>query len=135
MDILAISCDSFDEQVNVLIGRGQGKKNHVENLQKLRKWCRDYKVAFKINSVINRFNVDEDMNEHIKALSPVRWKVSPAEHARLYATNTLEKLGPVTLKTRILGILEFSSQDLGSSLCLAYTLLFLVSYSVGKTLK
>lgn len=77
LDILAISCDSFDEQVNALIGRGQGKKNHVENLQKLRRWCRDYKVAFKINSVINRFNVDEDMNEHIKALSPVRWKVSP----------------------------------------------------------
>ncbi|KAM7334807.1 hypothetical protein ACRRTK_005284 [Alexandromys fortis] len=65
----------FNEDVNVLIGRGQGKKNHVENLQKLRKWCRDYKVAFKINSVINRFNVDEDMNEHIKALNPVRWKV------------------------------------------------------------
>ncbi|XP_019683510.2 radical S-adenosyl methionine domain-containing protein 2 isoform X2 [Prionailurus viverrinus] len=75
LDILAISCDSFDEQVNVLIGRGQGKKNHVENLQKLRTWCRDYRVAFKINSVINRFNVDEDMREQIKALNPVRWKV------------------------------------------------------------
>lgn len=75
LDILAISCDSFDEQVNVLIGRGQGKKNHVENLQKLRKWCRDYRVAFKINSVINRFNVEEDMNEQIRALNPVRWKV------------------------------------------------------------
>ncbi|KAG8512368.1 Radical S-adenosyl methionine domain-containing protein 2, partial [Galemys pyrenaicus] len=75
LDILAISCDSFDENVNVLIGRGQGKKNHVENLQKLRTWCWDYRVAFKINSVINRFNVDEDMNEQIRALSPVRWKV------------------------------------------------------------
>lgn len=75
LDILAISCDSFDEQVNILIGRAQGKKNHVEKLQKLRQWCRDYKVAFKINSVINRFNVDEDMNEHIKVLNPVRWKV------------------------------------------------------------
>ncbi|XP_058538431.1 S-adenosylmethionine-dependent nucleotide dehydratase RSAD2 isoform X2 [Neofelis nebulosa] len=75
LDILAISCDSFDEQVNVLIGRGQGKKNHVENLQTLRTWCRDYRVAFKINSVINRFNVDEDMREQIKALNPVRWKV------------------------------------------------------------
>ncbi|XP_006895798.1 PREDICTED: radical S-adenosyl methionine domain-containing protein 2 [Elephantulus edwardii] len=75
LDILAISCDSFDEQVNVFIGRGQGKKNHVENLQKLRAWCRDYRVAFKINSVINRFNVDEDMNEQIKALNPVRWKM------------------------------------------------------------
>ncbi|KAM4866764.1 S-adenosylmethionine-dependent nucleotide dehydratase RSAD2 [Thomomys bottae] len=75
LDILAISCDSFDEQVNILIGRGQGKKNHVENLQKLRMWCKDYRVAFKINSVINRFNVEEDMNEPIRALSPVRWKV------------------------------------------------------------
>uniref|UniRef100_A0A663E4R2 S-adenosylmethionine-dependent nucleotide dehydratase RSAD2 n=1 Tax=Aquila chrysaetos chrysaetos TaxID=223781 RepID=A0A663E4R2_AQUCH len=75
LDILAISCDSFDENVNVLIGRGQGKKNHVENLHKLRQWCREYGVAFKINSVINRFNVEEDMNEQIKALNPVRWKV------------------------------------------------------------
>ncbi|NWH66505.1 RSAD2 protein, partial [Geococcyx californianus] len=75
LDILAISCDSFDENVNVLIGRGQGKKNHVENLHKLRQWCQEYTVAFKINSVINRFNVEEDMNEQIKALNPVRWKV------------------------------------------------------------
>ncbi|XP_036729231.1 radical S-adenosyl methionine domain-containing protein 2 [Balaenoptera musculus] len=75
LDILAISCDSFDEQVNVLIGRGQGNKNHVENLQKLRTWCKNYRVAFKINSVINRFNVDEDMKEQIKALNPIRWKV------------------------------------------------------------
>ncbi|XP_038595862.1 radical S-adenosyl methionine domain-containing protein 2 [Tachyglossus aculeatus] len=75
LDILAISCDSFDEQVNVLIGRGQGKKNHVENLQKLRKWCQHYGVAFKINSVVNRFNFEEDMNEQIKVLNPVRWKV------------------------------------------------------------
>ncbi|XP_016054690.1 PREDICTED: radical S-adenosyl methionine domain-containing protein 2 [Miniopterus natalensis] len=75
LDILAISCDSFDEDVNVLIGRGQGKINHVENLRKLRRWCRDYRVAFKINSVINRFNVDQDMREHIKELNPVRWKV------------------------------------------------------------
>ncbi|XP_077782481.1 S-adenosylmethionine-dependent nucleotide dehydratase RSAD2 isoform X2 [Podarcis muralis] len=75
LDILAVSCDSFCEEVNVLIGRGQGRKSHVENLQKLKKWCQDYGVAFKINSVINRFNMEEDMNEHIKALNPVRWKV------------------------------------------------------------
>ncbi|XP_053141823.1 radical S-adenosyl methionine domain-containing protein 2 [Hemicordylus capensis] len=75
LDILAISCDSFNEEVNVLIGRGQGKKNHIENLQKLKKWCQDYSVAFKINSVVNRFNIEEDMNEQIKALNPIRWKV------------------------------------------------------------
>ncbi|XP_053564921.1 radical S-adenosyl methionine domain-containing protein 2 [Bombina bombina] len=75
LDILAVSCDSFNEDVNKLIGRGQGKKNHVENLIKIRKWCCDYNVAFKINSVINTYNVDEDMNKEIMQINPVRWKV------------------------------------------------------------
>ncbi|XP_062894181.1 S-adenosylmethionine-dependent nucleotide dehydratase RSAD2 [Mobula hypostoma] len=75
LDILAISCDSFDEETNRLIGRGQGKKNHIENLYKIRKWCKDYKVAFKINSVINRFNIEEDMTEQVRSLDPIRWKV------------------------------------------------------------
>ncbi|KAL0969353.1 hypothetical protein UPYG_G00225990 [Umbra pygmaea] len=75
LDILAISCDSFDEDTNQTIGRAQGKKSHVDNLLKVREWCRQYKVAFKINSVINTFNVDEDMTEKITELNPVRWKV------------------------------------------------------------
>ncbi|XP_077344867.1 S-adenosylmethionine-dependent nucleotide dehydratase RSAD2 [Lithobates pipiens] len=75
LDILAVSCDSFVEEVNKLIGRGQGKKNHVEKLMKIRKWCRDYNVAFKINSVINRYNMDEDMTKEIEMISPIRWKV------------------------------------------------------------
>ncbi|XP_076834234.1 S-adenosylmethionine-dependent nucleotide dehydratase RSAD2 [Brachyhypopomus gauderio] len=75
LDILAISCDSFDEDTNKVIGRGQGKKSHLDNLHKVCNWCREYKVAFKINSVINTFNVHEDMTEHITSLNPVRWKV------------------------------------------------------------
>ncbi|XP_045919279.1 radical S-adenosyl methionine domain-containing protein 2-like [Micropterus dolomieu] len=76
LDILAISCDSFDEATNQLIGRAQGRKSHVDNLHKIRNWCLQYKVAFKINSVINTFNVDEDMTEAITQLNPVRWKVT-----------------------------------------------------------
>ncbi|XP_036398484.1 radical S-adenosyl methionine domain-containing protein 2 [Megalops cyprinoides] len=75
LDILAISCDSFEEDTNKLIGRTQGRKSHLDNLYKVRNWCTEYKVAFKINSVINTFNVDEDMREHISELCPVRWKV------------------------------------------------------------
>ncbi|XP_044145131.1 radical S-adenosyl methionine domain-containing protein 2 [Bufo gargarizans] len=75
LDILAVSCDSFNEDVNKLIGRGQGKKNHVEKLMKIRQWCCDYNVAFKINSVITSYNVDEDMRNEIAMISPIRWKV------------------------------------------------------------
>ncbi|KAK6304198.1 hypothetical protein J4Q44_G00247840 [Coregonus suidteri] len=75
LDILAISCDSFDEDTNHTIGRAQGRKSHLDNLFKVREWCQKYKVAFKVNSVINTFNVDEDMREKITGLNPVRWKV------------------------------------------------------------
>uniref|UniRef100_A0A673KX33 S-adenosylmethionine-dependent nucleotide dehydratase RSAD2 n=1 Tax=Sinocyclocheilus rhinocerous TaxID=307959 RepID=A0A673KX33_9TELE len=75
LDILAVSCDSFNEDTNKVIGRGQGRKSHLGKLHQVRDWCRDYKVAFKINSVINTYNVDEDMTEQITALNPVRWKV------------------------------------------------------------
>ncbi|XP_063040197.1 S-adenosylmethionine-dependent nucleotide dehydratase RSAD2 [Engraulis encrasicolus] len=75
LDILAISCDSFNEDTNQAIGRAQGQKSHLDNLFKIRSWCQDYKVAFKLNSVINTYNNDEDMAENISQLNPVRWKV------------------------------------------------------------
>jgi len=34
------------------------------------------KVAFKLNTVVNVYNVDEDMTEQIIRLNPVRWKVN-----------------------------------------------------------
>ncbi|XP_048830767.1 radical S-adenosyl methionine domain-containing protein 2 [Brienomyrus brachyistius] len=75
LDILAVSCDSFTEDTNIQIGRTQGRKSHVENLKLVRDWCRQYKVAFKINSVICSYNVEEDMREHIAELNPIRWKI------------------------------------------------------------
>ncbi|XP_067011564.1 S-adenosylmethionine-dependent nucleotide dehydratase RSAD2-like [Anabrus simplex] len=75
LDILAISCDSFDEETNREIGRGQGNRNHVQKLLKIYEWCREYHVAFKINTVVNTKNVDEDMSENIMSLNPIRWKV------------------------------------------------------------
>ncbi|SPQ23844.1 291a82db-4b1b-41a7-9672-37340e864fbb [Thermothielavioides terrestris] len=72
LDILAVSCDSFDEQTNVAIGRGSG--DQVQRLYQIAEWCRTYGVLFKINTVVNRLNVAEDMNAHIAALRPFRWK-------------------------------------------------------------
>jgi radical S-adenosyl methionine domain-containing protein 2 len=72
IDIMAVSCDSFDETTNVKIGRGTG--NHVQHLQRLSVLCRQYGVKFKINTVVNRYNVNEDMNASIRQLAPFRWK-------------------------------------------------------------
>ena len=75
LDILAISCDSFNEDTNFAIGRHQGSKSHLASLKSVRLWCQQYKVAFKINTVVNIHNVGEDMAEEIMDLNPVRWKV------------------------------------------------------------
>ncbi|KAF2789848.1 radical SAM enzyme [Melanomma pulvis-pyrius CBS 109.77] len=72
IDILAVSCDSFDEATNIEIGRGSG--NQVPQLYKIGSWCRQYGIKFKINTVVCRLNYQEDMNQQIDALRPFRWK-------------------------------------------------------------
>lgn len=72
IDILAVSCDSFDEATNIEIGRGDG--NQVPQLYRVAKWCKKYNIKFKINTVVCHLNYPEDMNHHIAALRPFRWK-------------------------------------------------------------
>ncbi|KAL2119404.1 hypothetical protein VTJ04DRAFT_6365 [Mycothermus thermophilus] len=72
LDILAVSCDSFDEATNIAIGRGSG--DQVAQLYRIAGWCREYGVMFKLNTVVNKLNVVEDMNAHIERLKPFRWK-------------------------------------------------------------
>ena len=69
LDILAISVDSFDPEINAKIGRRSGSKStHLESLQKVRAWCRDYNVLFKLNTVVNKFNFEENMTENIRCV-------------------------------------------------------------------
>lgn len=72
IDIMAVSCDSFDEATNVKIGRGQGK--HLEKFKQLSGMCREHGIIFKVNTVVNRYNFDEDMVAAIQAIAPQRWK-------------------------------------------------------------
>jgi radical S-adenosyl methionine domain-containing protein 2 len=38
VDVLGVSCDSFDEKVNTAIGRGTG--DNMTQLFRIRNWCR-----------------------------------------------------------------------------------------------
>ncbi|CAE7312186.1 Rsad2 [Symbiodinium microadriaticum] len=73
VDILAISCDSFQEEINLKIGRGKG--SHLQQLQQIRQWCEEADIKFKVNTVVNKMNINEDMRDMIRRLNPVRWKV------------------------------------------------------------
>ncbi|KAF1834933.1 radical S-adenosyl methionine domain-containing protein 2 [Decorospora gaudefroyi] len=74
LDILAISCDSFNPETNINIGRGDDGKN-TDRLFRIAEWCRTYGVKFKLNTVVNVYNWNEDMVDNIEKLAPFRWKV------------------------------------------------------------
>ncbi|KAI0111692.1 radical SAM enzyme [Daldinia grandis] len=74
LDILAVSCDSFNSETNKKIGRGDDGANAVR-LFRIAEWCRKYGIKFKLNTVVNIHNWDEDMVANIEQLAPFRWKV------------------------------------------------------------
>ncbi|KAK6502478.1 hypothetical protein TWF506_003060 [Arthrobotrys conoides] len=74
LDILAVSCDSFNPETNKKIGRGADGEN-VTRLFQIATWCRNYGIKFKLNTVVNVHNWDEDMTIQIQELAPFRWKV------------------------------------------------------------
>jgi radical S-adenosyl methionine domain-containing protein 2 len=77
LDILAISCDSFDDECNRQAGRTNGKQSHsqISHVRRVRHLCEQYGVIFKINSVVHKLNYQEDMTYAIDELQPERWKV------------------------------------------------------------
>lgn len=74
IDVFGVSCDSFDKETNIRIGRGK-KGENVQKLFKIRELCKQYGIKFKLNTVVCNYNKDEDMVENIKKLNPDRWKV------------------------------------------------------------
>jgi radical S-adenosyl methionine domain-containing protein 2 len=53
LDIMALSCDSFDPETLLKIGRTEnGKPTHVPNVLKVADMCRERGVIVKVNSVI-----------------------------------------------------------------------------------
>ncbi|KAF9078705.1 radical SAM enzyme, partial [Rhodocollybia butyracea] len=64
LDVMALSVDSFDDEINIRLGRAEKAE-----------WCRARGIKVKLNSVITQLNWEEDMNEQIADIQPFRWKV------------------------------------------------------------
>lgn len=73
LDILGVSCDSIDEEINQKIGRGKG--NHILHVTRAAELCEKYNVIFKINTVVNRYNAHTKMTDFINQLHLQRWKI------------------------------------------------------------
>jgi uncharacterized Fe-S cluster-containing radical SAM superfamily protein len=83
VDVLGVSCDSFDEKTNVIIGRGTGK--NVEQLFRIRDWCKGLGIKFKLNTVVCKLNWQEDMVAS-KTCSPSAGSVSKCFPSKMRTT-------------------------------------------------
>lgn len=72
LDWVGISIDSLYVSVNSKIGRvGKQKIDYIELITRINEL--GYKL--KINTVVNRYNEQEDMNKFIEWANPARWKI------------------------------------------------------------
>jgi radical S-adenosyl methionine domain-containing protein 2 len=75
LDWIGISVDSLDPRTNDLIGRRTKMKIDYHALVNNINF---YGFKLKINTVVNSFNKDEEMNEFLNIANPSRWKVFQA---------------------------------------------------------
>lgn len=67
LDVFAISCDSFKDDINKQIGRfNKSKANQTEIVHNCANLCKEFNVDFKLNTVVNSFNWNENMVHHIQ---------------------------------------------------------------------
>lgn len=74
---IGVSIDSLNWTANQNIGRVQ-KHGIPVNAVNLCQEITEHGYKLKINTVVNRYNVDEDFNNFISYVKPARWKVFQA---------------------------------------------------------
>lgn len=70
---MAVSYDSFSDEITIKIGHGKG--THLVPVKQPTRFCRQFGIKFKINTVVNRHNFEENTNQQIQDIAPFRWKV------------------------------------------------------------
>ncbi len=73
LDWIGISVDSLNTSTNQKIGRVSTK--NLPGYYSLVATIKDFGYKLKINTVVNRFNQDESMQDFITAADPARWKI------------------------------------------------------------
>lgn len=78
LDWVGLSIDSATDAGNVAVGRAQEGEGYVAQQVALARKARELGAQVKLNTVVTRQNVDEDMTALVSAICPQRWKVFQA---------------------------------------------------------
>jgi len=73
LDWLTLSIDSTHEEIEYQLGRGFG--NHVDHIKKVAEWANKLDIKLKLNTVVTKLNLDEDLSKLYSSLRPKRVKL------------------------------------------------------------
>lgn len=72
IDWIGISIDSQHDEVEEWLGRGGN--GHTEMVKTVAKWCHEFGIRLKVNTVVTSVNYQENLTDLIIELGPDRWK-------------------------------------------------------------
>lgn len=81
VDWVGISIDASDDRLHYIMGRGtkadlaEGRSRHLEVALSAWERCQKLGIRMKLNTVVCRANLDDDMANLARRLNPDRWKV------------------------------------------------------------
>lgn len=90
LDWIGLSLDSCSDDIQYKLGRGH--QNHVSRTVKKAHWIKEHGIGLKINTVVTKLNLHEDMRPLIRSINPDRWKVFQVMKREGENHNTVERL-------------------------------------------
>lgn len=75
IDWVALSVDSANDGTNVIVGRTREGKPYAREMLTLGEQAARLGIRLKCNTVVSRFNAQEDMSSFMRQLAPERWKL------------------------------------------------------------
>ncbi len=81
IDWVGLSIDASNNKLHAEIGRGlrkdlaAGRSHHLEDAKKVWNDCRSLGIKMKLNTVVCKSNLDDDMSDLVLQLKPERWKI------------------------------------------------------------
>ncbi len=75
IDWVALSVDSADDGTNLIVGRTRQGEPYARKMLELGDQARRLEIRLKCNTVVSRFNAQEDMCGFMRQLAPERWKI------------------------------------------------------------
>ena len=81
IDWIGLSIDASNDEMHVKMGRGlkgdisKDKSNHLKLSKEVWNRCRKYDIRMKLNTVVSKTNLEDNMTKLVMELRPDRWKI------------------------------------------------------------